>query len=296
MRKMLVSVRGGDQALREKPLAIFDCCPTAPLSWSELTCDVLVECGRSGIVAELVSVPMTGATAPATLLGALVQHTAENLSGVVIHQLAAPGSPLVYGGCPAAFDMRHGTAPMGAIETMMLDAGHAQMGRHLGLPTHGYLALSDSKTLDYQAGLETGLGALFAALSGIDVVSGAGMLELVGCQSLEKLVLDQEPCAMAKRARAGIAKRGDSRALDVIAQGTKDGQFLKLKDTRRWFRKELHFPGPTIDRQGADAWTAAGNKTSADRAHEVVETILGEPETTPLQAPLVQSLRDLIPS
>ena len=49
---------------------------------------------------------------------------------------------------------------MGAMETMMLDMGASQIGKSLGLPTHAYIGLSDSKCVDAQAGLETGIGAV----------------------------------------------------------------------------------------------------------------------------------------
>ena len=65
--------------------------------------------------------PLAGATAPVTLVGSVVQHAAECISGITIHQLAQPGSPIVWGGAPAIFDMRSGKTPMGAIETAMLD-------------------------------------------------------------------------------------------------------------------------------------------------------------------------------
>ncbi len=163
MKDMLVAVRGSEEALREKPLAIFDCCPSPPLKWSNLTCQNLIDASKAGIPAELISMPLTGATSPVTLAGALVQLTAENLSGVVIHQLTHPGSPIIFGGSPAAFDMRKGTTPMGAMETMMINAAHVQIGKHLGLPTHAYLGQSDAKIVDGQAGLETGMSALAAA-------------------------------------------------------------------------------------------------------------------------------------
>ena len=38
MLTFLTVVRGSTEALREKPLAVFACCPTSPLSWSDLTC------------------------------------------------------------------------------------------------------------------------------------------------------------------------------------------------------------------------------------------------------------------
>lgn len=149
MVEMMTIIRGSAEKLRDKPLAIFDCCPSPPLKWSDLTCQCLIDCARSGVPAELVSMPLTGATSPVTLREAVVQHTAESLSGIVIHQLAHQGSPLIYGGAPSAFDMRHGTTPMGSMETMMIHGAYSEVGKYFGIPTHGYLALSDSKCPDY---------------------------------------------------------------------------------------------------------------------------------------------------
>jgi hypothetical protein len=90
-------------------------------------------------------------------------HAAECLSGITIHQLANPGAPIVWGGAPAIFDMRKGTTPMGAVETAMIDASYAEVGKSLYLPTHCYLGASDSKLVDAQAGLESGMSALLGA-------------------------------------------------------------------------------------------------------------------------------------
>ena len=159
---------------------------------------------------------MTGATSPVTIAGTLVQHVAENLSGLVIGQLAGPGAPVIFGGSPSSFDMRKGTTPMGAIETMMIDTAYAQIGKCLKLPTHAYMALSDAKVNDAQAGFETGLGAVLGALAGINVISGPGMLDFESTQSLEKLVIDDEICAMAYRLLDGIAQRDDPIALGLF--------------------------------------------------------------------------------
>ena len=160
MKDLLVAVAGSEEALAERPVAVFDVCPSPPLLWSEITCENLMDCAQYRVPAELVSMPLAGATGPATLLGSVVQHTAENLSGVTIHQLVNPGAPIVWGGSPAAFDMRTGTPPMGAIETMMIDCAYAEVGKHLGLPTHAYLGMSDAKVVDAQCGFESGIGAV----------------------------------------------------------------------------------------------------------------------------------------
>src|SRR5438094_6541452 len=113
-----------------EPRAVFDVCPSPPLNWSEFASQNMVELARAGVPAEIVSMPMAGATAPVTLAGSVVQHAAECISGITIHQLAAPGAPIVWGGAPAIFDMRTGTTPMGAIETVMLDLACSQVGKH----------------------------------------------------------------------------------------------------------------------------------------------------------------------
>ena len=286
MRAMLAAARGGEAALAGSPLAFFDCCPSPPLRWSDLTAQCLIDCARAGIPATLVSMPLTGATAPVTLREAVVQHCAESLAGVSIHQSAAPGAPIVWGGAPSAFDMRHGSTPMGAPETMLLVLAYAGVGRRLHLPTHGYLALSDAKTPDYQAGMESGIGAVLAVLAGINLVSGPGILDYILTQSKEKLLLDHEACGHALRLARGIATRGgdpDPLFDDLI----RTGELLSHPHTRRHWRDELSIPSALIDRTSFADWEAGGRMTSWDRARaDVVRrgASIGSPASPELAA------------
>ncbi len=157
---------------------------------------------------------------------------------------------------------------MGAVETMMIDAAHVQIGKHLGLPTHAYMGLSDAKIVDGQAGLETGMGALVAALAGANVISGPGMLNFESSQSLEKLVLDNEICGMALRLVKGIEARGDRLGGDLYGDIYDGTHFLTSKETLRWFREELYQAGSVIDRDTYDVWTSHGKKSAWDRACE----------------------------
>jgi len=281
MKDMLAAVRGGEAELRRKPLAIFDACPSPPLKWSNLTTQSLIDAARAGIPSELISMGMTGATSLATITGTLVQHVAENLAGLVICQLARRGAPVIFGGSPSSFDMRKGTTPMGAVETMMIDSAYAQIGKRLKLPTHAYMALSDAKVNDAQSGIETAMGAVLAALSGINVISGPGMLDFESCQSLEKLVIDDEICGMAYRLVAGVAQREEPIALDKFEGFKPDFQFLSHPHTRRWYRKE-HILPKLMDRDPYEAWVMAGRTTALDKAHKEVEKRLGQPPLSPL--------------
>jgi trimethylamine--corrinoid protein Co-methyltransferase len=275
MRDLQLAVRGSEEGLKTKPLAMFSCCPTAPLRWSDVTSQNLVDCARYSIPVEYVSMPLSGFVAPVTLVGTLVQHTAETLSGVVISQLSNPGTPVVYGGSPAIFDVRYETTPMGAPETMMVDCAYNEIGKYLGLPTQAYMALSDAKLLDAQAGLETSMGATLAALAGINSVSGPGMLDFESCFSLEKLVLDNEICGMALRLVAGITPRDDFPALPHFEELLKEQHLLISAHTRQYLRDEHYFPGPAIDRANRSRWQEEGGLTLGERAHREVNRLIG---------------------
>lgn len=296
MHKMLSAVAGGADQLREKPMAIFDCCPSPPLKWSKLTCQALMDCAKTGVPAELISMPLSGATAPVTLAGSITQHCAESLSGVVIHQLARAGSPIIYGGAPAIFDMRSSTTPFGAVETMMICGAYAEIGKHIGLPTQAYMAMSDAKCADFQAGMETGMGAIIAALSGVNNISGPGILDFIMCQSLEKLVLDNELCAMAKRLVAGIAVRDDPIAQPYIEESMATNEFLSLAHTLKWFREEVYIPDKMVDRGSVEGWRKEGKPDAQKRASARVKELLETHTPEPLDADVAAYLKELMES
>jgi trimethylamine--corrinoid protein Co-methyltransferase len=163
---------------------------------------------------------------------------------------------------------------MGAIETMMLDCANAEVGRRLSLPTQGYIGLSDAKALDAQAGLETGMGALLAGLSGINSVSGPGMLDFESCQSLSKLVVDDEICGMVARLRRGIEPREDFPSRPLFEELLREGHLLIAAHTRRHLKEQVRFPGPVIERAPLGRWREEGETTLGQRARREVERLL----------------------
>ena len=276
MKDLQLAVRGSAKELAAKPLTVFSCCPTSPIKWSDVTSQNVVDCARFGIPVEFISMPLSGFMAPVTLVGSLVQHTAETLSGLVISQVARPGTPVLYGGSPAVFDVRYETTPMGAIETMMIDCAYNEIGKSLGLPTQAYIALSDAKTLDAQAGLESGIGAALAALSGINHVSGPGMLDFESCFSLEKLVCDNEICGSVLRMVRGITPREDFPSLPRFQELLTEGHLLISDHTRKYLKEEIRYPGPVIDRANQSRWQEEGKRTLFERAHEGVVRAIAE--------------------
>jgi trimethylamine--corrinoid protein Co-methyltransferase len=278
MLEMMAVLRGSRKAVAEKPLAFFDACPSSPLRWSELTSESLMKCAAAGVPSEVISVPLTGATGPVTLSGTLVVHTAENLAGLALAQAVRPGAPVVYGGAPCLMDMRGGQTPFGSIETMMIDCAYAQIGKRFGLPVHAYMGLSDSKLVDTQAGYETGYGVILAALAGVNMVSGVGILDFITCHSLEKLVIDNEICGMAYRLIDGIRHRHEPMALDFLPDAIEKGHFLGHPTTLKLFREEGLMPGKAVDR--ASGRSGGGGRSDYERAGAIVEEILARPRFT----------------
>lgn len=274
MQELLEATRTSKEKLAEKPLAIFDACPSPPLMWSNLTTQSVIDAARSGIPSEFISMPLAGSTAPITLIGCVTQHTAESLAGLVISQLAKRNSPVIWGGSPAVFDMRNGTTPMGAIETMMINIADAQMGKFLNLPTHAYMTLSDSKVPDAQAGFEGGMGALLAGLAGINMISGPGMLDFESTQSFEKLIIDNEIAGMVKHLLQGITDHGVPFAQDILSDYDANISLLSHPTTLSLFRKELYFPFTVenlqiINRETRDQWRKGGETSARNRAKEI---------------------------
>ncbi len=294
MLDILADFTGGSKLLAEKPQAIFDVCPTPPLIWSEFGAQNLIDLAKAGTPAQIISMPLAGAASPVTLLGSVVQHAAECLSGITLHQLTNPGAPIVWGGAPAIFDMRKGTTPMGAIETAMIDIAYAQIGKYLGIPTHTYLGASDAKIIDAQSGMESGITTLLGALAGINMISGAGMLDFLACQSAEKLVIDAEGIAMAQRLLSGMKIHTDTLATGLFSGINFKGDFLKQKITRELFSKEQYLPSSVIDRDTIRGWQDSGSQDTFTRAKSRVNSLLREYSIPDYDPQLVASLRDRV--
>jgi trimethylamine--corrinoid protein Co-methyltransferase len=132
---MAAAIMGGKDKLRERPIMSFNTCPVSPLKLVRDCCEIIIEGARSGVMVNVLSQALSGATAPVTLAGTLVVHNAEALSGVVLNQLTCKGAPVMYGSSTCPMDMRVATASVGSPECAMISAAVAQMARYYLLPS-----------------------------------------------------------------------------------------------------------------------------------------------------------------
>ena len=296
MIELLKIASGNNGNISEKPRAIFDVCPSPPLNWTDFGAQNLIDLARAGIPAQIVSMPLAGAAAPVTLIGSIIQHAAECLSGITIHQLANPGAPIVWGGAPAQFEMRAGTPSVGAVETTLIISGYAQVGKSLHFPTHAYLGATDSKLVDAQAGIESATSAAFGVLSGINMISGPGMLDFLACQSLEKLVIDAEIIATTKRLLTGINQSKDLLEFDYYEKFEFPGNFLKEKITRKLYREEFYLPSPVIDRGSLREWKENQSRDIFIRARQAAREIISNYNQANLDNQIIHTMTELVSS
>jgi trimethylamine--corrinoid protein Co-methyltransferase len=224
-----------------------------------------------------------------TLAGMLAQLTAEQLSGVVLTQLAQRGAPLLIGPIPATADMKTGRYLAGAAEFGLTNAAMAQMAHFYRLPIYNSAGMTDAKLPDVQAGFEKAMSAVLAALAGSNFIHhAAGMLENMSAVAAEQFVIDNDILGMAMRVVRGIEVSDETLALDVIDEVGPGGHYLMAKHTLRHMRSELYYPSEVVDRQGWDMWQEAGALDAQERARRIARDILENHQPEPLD-PAVES-------
>jgi len=133
--KMAAAIVGGEDKLRARPLVSFHTCPVSPLRLVNDACEIIMESARSGMMVNIITMAMAGASSCIHLAGTLVDHNAEVLASVVLNQLTCKGAPIMYGSSTTAMDLRFAAASVGCPECAMINAAVARLARYNGLPS-----------------------------------------------------------------------------------------------------------------------------------------------------------------
>ena len=295
--ELLSVLAGGKEAMEEKPRVFMAANPSAPLMWTQTSAGNLVDCARNNIPLMIIPIPLSGGTAPVTMAGSMVEHTAECLSGIVLSQCVKSGAPIIYGGGATALDMRDGINAEGAIETkMMAVANNAQIGKYFGLPTAANCGRNDSEMFDAQAATESGFGMLLGALAGINLIRGVGMLDHGGAVSMEKMIYDNEVCGMIFRLIDGITVSDETLAVGLIKENKFNSSgILGSLHTFDWFRKELFMPSKEIiGRTSYTKYVENGSREIFERAQEKKERILAVDNTPAINSHTLDEMKEIL--
>jgi trimethylamine--corrinoid protein Co-methyltransferase len=269
IKKIGTIIAGSEEQFLARPFLSFNLCwMVSPLRFAVETTETLTAAVRAGIPVSLVSAPQSGATSPASLVGTLVQVTAEELAGIVYVQLLRPGHPMLYGGMPLVSDLRTGSMSGGGAELALMNAASAQMSQFYGLPIYNTCALTDSKLPDAQAGFEKGLSTAVTALAGAQYNHhAAGMLESMLSVAYEQYIIDDDINGQVMRLVRGLEITDETLSLDVIHEVCTDGpgHYLGHPQTLQLMNTEYLYPH-TADRRTRADWAAAGGLDIRERA------------------------------
>ncbi len=273
---------GGEDRLRARPfISAITSWMVSPLRLDTEVTDILLEWCAHGLPVALSSAPMAGSTSPMTLAGTLVQLNAEQLSGIVLTQLARPGTPVLAGYIPGVADMKSGGYLSGAVEFGMMQAAAAQLAHFYGVPIYGSGGMSDAKIPDAQAGYEKMATLLLAAMGGCNYIHHAiGMVTNMSAVSLEQAVIDDEIVGMAMRVLRGIDITEETMGLDAIGRVGPGGHYLMDAHTVRHMRREFFYPR-VADRQARAMWEEDGKRDTRARAQERVAALLSGWQSPP---------------
>jgi trimethylamine--corrinoid protein Co-methyltransferase len=148
--------------------------PVSPLHLGAGVCDGIIAAARLGMAVQVLTNPVAGTTAPASMAGALAQQDAEILAGVVLAQAAAPGAACCYGARLSVADPRDGHLLCGAGQWALSSVGATLLARRHGLACDCYGADTSAPLVDVQAGYQQALPALAGALARPCYLSGIG--------------------------------------------------------------------------------------------------------------------------
>ena len=148
---------GEEGAFLKRPFCTFGGCPiVSPLRFGKDNAEVLVKIAELGLTGDVAVAPQAGATSPAALAGTLAQTFAETLACMAVMNLVKPGSVINFGMWPFISDLRTGAFSGGSGEEALVMAACAQLCNHYGFITSMASGMTDSKTMDAQAGLRKG--------------------------------------------------------------------------------------------------------------------------------------------
>ena len=260
----------------KRPFCTFGGCPiVSPLRFGADNAQVLVKLAELGLVGDVAVAPQAGATSPAALAGTLAQCFAETLACMAVMNLVRPGSVINFGMWPFISDLRTGAFSGGSGEEALVMAATVQLCNHFGFITSAACGMTDSKTMDAQAGYEKAITTTALALAGGNLVAAyPGIVGSLIGQSFEGMVIDNDMLGNVQRLLRGIEVTDETLSYEVIKDtvfGT--GHFLSQPQTLELMQTEFLYP-EVADRRTPGEWESGGKEDVYELAHRKVKQVL----------------------
>ncbi|MEM7189458.1 MAG: trimethylamine methyltransferase family protein [Pseudomonadota bacterium] len=281
------------EGLQQRPYTYTVINTNSPLILDLPMCQGLIDFASAGQICIITPFTLSGAMAPVTIPGALVQQHAELLSGLVLTQLARPGAPVVYGGFTSNVDMKSGAPAFGTPEYVRACWGTGQLARKVGLPWRSSASCA-SNTPDAQAIWETQM-ALWGAMTGGAniVIHAAGWLEGGLSASYEKFILDIEQLQHMAELMQPVTFNEGELAMEAIREVGSGGHFFGAAHTMERYQTAFYAPSAS-DWSNYGQWQDSGARTATERAHDAWKQVLADFQAPDCDPAIVEAIDEYI--
>lgn len=228
----------------------------------------IIQMSSMGQVVIVTPFTLSGAMAPVTIAGALVQQNAEALAGLAFTQMVRKGAPVGYGGFTSNVDMKSGAPAFGTPEYMKAQLVGGQLARRYNIP-YRTSNVCAANTVDAQAAYESVFSLWGAIQGGANfILHGAGWLEGGLRCSYEKTILDIDLLQMVAEFLSPLDLSEDALAVDAIRDVGPGGHFFGTPHTQARYKSAFYAP-IISDWRNFESWAEAGSPTAIERANRI---------------------------
>jgi trimethylamine--corrinoid protein Co-methyltransferase len=287
-------VFGGKEKFKEMPVMAGLINPFSPLRYTEEMAGSILEFARYRQPLIIVNMIMAGTSGPIQLPGLLALMNAEILAGLVLSQLAGPGTPVIYGTSSCPTNMQTGGASIGAPETNIINSATTQLARYYGLPCRTGGSLTDSLVPDAQALAEGALSLLTSVRNGAHfVLHACGTMGSYIGNSLEKWLIDEELCGMVREMMKPVDFCEETIDVQAIHDMGIGGNYLMDPATLKHCRTAF-FQADLFNKGNQAKWKANGGKTIEQTANDRLVQRLASYEKPEINPDIENALFDYV--
>lgn len=252
----------------EEPSVLTIINTNSPLKLDVPMMEGIVQMSSHGQLVVVTPFTLSGAMAPVTIAGALVQQNAEALAALAFSQMVRKGAPVGYGGFTSNVDMKSGAPAFGTPEYMKAQLVGGQLARRYNIP-YRTSNVCAANTVDAQAAYESVFSLWGCVQGGGNFVKhAAGWLEGGLTCSYEKTILDIDLLQMVAEFLTPLDLSEDALAIDAIRDVGPGGHFFGTAHTQS--RYKTAFYAPIIsDWRNFETWAEAGSPTAIQRANRI---------------------------
>ena len=265
----------------------------SPLKLDVPMMEGIIQMSSRGQVIIVTPFTLSGAMAPVTIAGALVQQNAEALAGIAFTQMVRKGAPVGYGGFTSNVDMKSGAPAFGTPEYMKAQHVGGQLARRYNLPYRTSNTCA-ANTVDAQAAYES-VFSLWGAINGGGnfMLHGTGWMEGGLSCSYEKTILDIDLLQMVAEFMTPLDLSEDALGFDAIKDVGPGGHFFGTPHTQERFKTAFYAP-ILSDWRNYETWAEAGSPTAYQKANRVWKERLAAYEKPAMEPAAEEALNEFV--